>query len=112
MMEDSAMNCPKYVSCCGTTAGTAVLLVLLAGCYKPEQPKTSANISDTTITAQVKAAIVREPLLKTNDIAVETRDGTVQLRGAVHSTNDVVRAADIAQSIDGVKAVRNDVQVR
>jgi osmotically-inducible protein OsmY len=44
-------------------------------------------------------------------VRVETVNGTVTLRGKVDSDGTKAAAASLAQAIDGVKSVRNDLQV-
>src|SRR5215471_13722371 len=46
----------------------------------------SAAAGDTAITAKVKAALIAEPGLKSMDINVETKDGTVTLSGNVDNS--------------------------
>jgi hyperosmotically inducible protein len=60
---------------------------------------------DTMITTKVKAALLAEPGLKSQQIDVATKDATVTLSGSVDS--DIVRdrAKQIALSTEGVKNV-------
>ena len=101
----------------------AGLLAAVMGCSKnnPDAPVGSntpgastalASAGDAVITAKVKAALVKEPALKSTDIKVETNNGAVQLTGSVKSQADVDHAAEVAKQVEGVKAVKNDLQVK
>ena len=60
---------------------------------------------DTLITTKVKAALLAEPGLKSQEINVATKDATVTLSGSVDSDIARDRAKQIAQSTEGVKNV-------
>ena len=70
------------------------------------------KVDDATITAGVKAAMVREPTLKVFEIDVETVKGVVQLSGFVSSADSVAAAASVARTVKGVKSVRNDLRLK
>lgn len=69
-------------------------------------------VDSTAITAQVKAAFLKDPSLKSAEINVETFKNVVQLSGFVGSQAEVVNAAALAGSIAGVKSVRNDIRIK
>ena len=69
-------------------------------------------IDDSAITTKVKAAIVAEPTLSAADIKVNTIDGVVTLSGAIDAPDKADRAKQLAQTIDGVKAVNNELIVK
>lgn len=69
-------------------------------------------MDDAVITTKVKAAIVKEPNLKATEINVETFKGTVQLSGFVNTREAVSRAGAVASGVEGVKSVKNDIQVK
>jgi hyperosmotically inducible protein len=64
------------------------------------------------ITARVKAAILDDPALKVAVINGETFKGVVQLSGFVSSQAAVNRAVEVARSVKGVTAVRNDMRIK
>ena len=70
------------------------------------------TVDDATITAGVKAAIVRDPALTVTEIGVETEQGVVQLSGFVSSADSVAAAASVARTVKGVKSVRNDLRLK
>lgn len=68
-------------------------------------------ITDAGITAQVKAAILAYPGLKSLEINVDTTNGVVKLTGTVDSPIDRQRSAEIAAAVAGVKSVSNQLTV-
>jgi len=71
---------------------------------------TKRAIKDTTITAEVKAALEKDKL-PASEIHVHTKAGVVTLKGNVPSPDMAARAAQIAQQKDGVKSVDNQLMV-
>jgi hyperosmotically inducible protein len=69
-------------------------------------------VDDAMITAKVKAALIGDSRTKAHQIEVTTNQGVVQLGGFVDSANAKATATDIARSIEGVKSVSNDLQLR
>ncbi len=74
--------------------------------------KTDAAIDDMALAARVKAEIGKDSALKTSDISVDSRDGTVVLSGIVERSEDVIRAVRIARDVDNVKSVESKLVVR
>jgi len=68
-------------------------------------------LEDSWVTAKTKIALAADGRVKGSQVSVETRKGVVKLRGKVD--NDQARDASttIAKSIEGVKLVKNDLQV-
>ena len=99
----------------GITTALAVMLALgqVAGCATSGGGGPVAQyVDDATITAGVKAAILREPTLKVFEIDVETEQGVVQLSGFVSSADSVAAAASVARTVKGVKSVKNDLRLK
>jgi osmotically-inducible protein OsmY len=69
-------------------------------------------MDDTTLTAKVKTAILKEPELKSAEINVESFKGRVQLSGFVSSKASIDRAVAVAQGVSGVSSVANDMRVK
>lgn len=96
----------------------AILLTLtaftgLVGCASsPTQESTGQYVDDTALTTRVKAAIFKDPSLKSAEINVETFKGAVQLSGFVNSQADIDRAAALAASVSGVRSVKNDMRLK
>lgn len=89
------------------------LLASVLGCpATPQKESTGEYVDDSYITTKVKAAILREPSLKSSEINVETFKGVVQLSGFVNSRSDINRAVEVARSVKGVKSVKNDMRIK
>ncbi|MGE5336755.1 MAG: BON domain-containing protein [Gemmatimonadota bacterium] len=69
------------------------------------------KVKDAAITASVSAELVRDPALSALKIDVDTNDGRVSLHGVAPSTDARERATQIAQRVDGVVSVDNQLQV-
>jgi hyperosmotically inducible periplasmic protein len=69
-------------------------------------------VDDSVITAKVKAALMKEPKLKSLDVSVETYRGQVLLSGFVDSTSQRAKAMHVAASIEGVHGVKDGMAVR
>jgi len=69
-------------------------------------------IDDTALTARVKAALVANPATQARSIQVDTREGVVQLHGFVNTQAEANTAVQEARAIQGVKSVRNDLQIQ
>ena len=68
-------------------------------------------MSDSWITSKTKIAVFADDRVKGTQVHVETKDGTVMLRGKVDSNEAKTAAAEITQGIEGVKSVKNELQV-
>jgi osmotically-inducible protein OsmY len=85
--------------------------LFMAGCAAtPTRESTGEFIDDSVITARIKTAIHKDPVLKSAEINVETFKSVVQLSGFVGSSADKDRAAEVARGIPGVKSVINDIK--
>jgi hyperosmotically inducible protein len=69
-------------------------------------------IDDATVTAKVKAELIRDDQVRGRDVKVTTEHGTVQLSGFVDTDAQRARAAEIAATIEGVKSVQNLITVK
>ena len=76
---------------------------------KTEQAKT--GVSDSWITSKTKIALFADDRVKGRQVHVETKDGVVMLRGKVDSAEAKSAALEIAKGIEGVKNVKNELQV-
>lgn len=73
---------------------------------------TGEYVDDASITTKVKAAFVRDPLVKALDVGVDTFKGVVQLNGFVDTEEQKSRAEQIAAGVAGVSSVKNNVTVK
>lgn len=76
------------------------------------QPSTGQYIDDSSITVKVKAAFVKDPLIKAFDVSVETFKGVVQLSGFVNTAAEKEQAGKVAATINGVTEVKNNIVVK
>lgn len=56
--------------------------------------------------------ILNEPSLKVTQINVETYKSVVQLSGFVDNAASQAKAVEVAKSVKGVSAVKNDMRLR
>jgi osmotically-inducible protein OsmY len=91
---------------------TAILMATLGCASTRTHEGTGQYVDDSVITTKVKAAILGEPGLKVSEINVETFKGVVQLSGFVNSRDDIKSAVRVATAVDGVKSVKNDMQLK
>jgi osmotically-inducible protein OsmY len=70
-----------------------------------------AEVTDSWLTAKTKIALYSDERVKGRQISVETVQRTVRLRGKVDSDEARTAAASIAEGIEHVKAVKNDLEV-
>jgi hyperosmotically inducible periplasmic protein len=73
---------------------------------------TGQAYDDSMLTASVKTKLMQDSETKAHQINVGTQQGVVQLTGFVDSTAMKTKAGEIARSVDGVKSVRNDLEIR
>jgi len=101
----------KIVFCATLLLGSAGV-AFTAGCSSTaEHRSTGAYIDDTSITAKVKGAFVKDDVVKAMDVKVDTYNGTVQLSGFVENADQKMRAEQIARGIAGVREVTNNIQL-
>src|SRR5258708_7480559 len=72
---------------------------------------TERAVKDTTITAEVKTALKRDPQVGSAEIHVKTAGGIVTLKGKVPSPDMAAHAAQVAEQSNGVKSVDNQLMV-
>lgn len=91
----------------------AALLLALAGCAGSRtQESTGEYIDDSVITTKVKSAFASDQTVDAINIQVTTFKGTVQLSGFAKSRQEINRAVELARGVEGVKAVKNSIQLR
>ena len=69
-------------------------------------------IDDSVITAKVKAALLKDPVVSGFAVSVETYKGVVLLSGFVQNDNQARRAAEIASGVQGVVTVKNALSIK
>ena len=105
--------------------GLIVLLLVAYGCtpvvvggaatgaYKAGTDERTVGrlIDDSTITTKVNMAFIDDPMIATSKIDVDTIEGNVMLTGVVGTRVEVERAIEVAQGVEGVVKVIDNLQV-
>jgi osmotically-inducible protein OsmY len=98
------------------TAGLALGGAAFLGCASSQPARTSETageyVDDTVVTTRVKTAFLNEPALKSFQINVKTYKDVVQLSGFVDSAESARLAGKVAEGVEGVRSVRNDLIVK
>jgi hyperosmotically inducible protein len=102
-------------------AGLVAVAPLMAGAQDKmdkavDKTKSAAEdakvaVTDSWVTSKTKIALFSDDRVKGSQVKVETIDGVVHLRGKVDSAEAKAAATSVAQGIEGVKSVKNDLQV-
>jgi hyperosmotically inducible periplasmic protein len=71
----------------------------------------TADTPDAWLTAKTKVSLMTTEGVSTRDLNVDTVKGVVTLHGKVPSEAEKAKAGDLARRIDGVKEVKNLLQV-
>jgi hyperosmotically inducible periplasmic protein len=79
---------------------------------QPSDRSAGAVVDDSVITARVKTALIGDKRTKAFQIEVNTNRGVVQLAGFVDDAKAKYAASEVAESVSGVKGVRNDLEVK
>ena len=103
------MNTRYVLTLCTALLIGGALITGTANALSKAEEKTPIN--DSWITAKSKIALFADSRVKGSDINVETNQGTVMIRGKVDSDAAKQAAEGITKGIDGVKAVKNELQV-
>jgi len=74
--------------------------------------KVGSKARDVAITTGVNAELARDPTLSAMKINVDTESGRVALRGTAPDAAAKERAATLAQKVDGVVRVDNQLDIR
>lgn len=69
------------------------------------------NVSDSWITSKAKIALFADSRVPGTSVNVETQKGTLYLRGKVDTDAAKQAAEEVAKGVDGVKSVKNELQV-
>jgi osmotically-inducible protein OsmY len=69
------------------------------------------TVSDSWITAKTKIALMADSRVPGTSVNVETQKGMVYLRGKVDTAAAKSAAEEVTRGIEGVQAVRNELQV-
>jgi len=95
-----------------TLIGSVLAVQLVACTPMPTQQPIAEAIDDGVVTAKIKARLVEDPVTKAHQIKVDTFRGTVELSGFVETDQARTRALELAKDVDGVKRVRDAMDIR
>jgi osmotically-inducible protein OsmY len=92
----------------------ALAVVTLTGCQTGSSGDRTAGraLDDKHITMNVEEKLREEPVYKFSDVDVKTFAGVVQLSGFVSSEEQKRRAGDLAQRVEGVSRVVNNITLK
>ncbi|SFN19141.1 hyperosmotically inducible protein [Izhakiella capsodis] len=74
--------------------------------------KVDGYMSDSSITAKVKAALLNDSTIKSSDISVNTHQGVVTLEGIVPSQDLAGKTVMVAKGVTGVRSVSDKLRVQ
>lgn len=87
--------------------------VLASGCNVFRGQSTAGQyVDDVTITTRVKAKLLDSHKVDGLDVNVDSMNGKVTLTGWGSSAAEIKTATDLARSVDGVKSVDNQLQLK
>ena len=86
-------------------------LVLLAPALGACGATVSGTVDDATVTQRIKVAFLNDPLIRPQNIDVQTFKGSVTLSGRVASKQEEEKAIALARTIRGVKDVKSTLSV-
>lgn len=94
--------------------GDGVLAISEFSAFKSQaqQSRIESYLDDSTVTAKIKAELVKDAGMKGLDISVETYKGQVILSGFVENKEQSQRAMRIASGIRGVQSIKNGLIVK
>ncbi|HET7874174.1 MAG TPA: BON domain-containing protein, partial [Methylomirabilota bacterium] len=96
---------------CAAPAAAADKLEKAEDKAKSATQEMKTAVSDTWLTAKTKIALFGDERVKGTQVSVETIKGVIHLRGKVDSELAKGAADEVAKNIEGVKGVKNDLQV-
>jgi hyperosmotically inducible protein len=108
-VKETIMNTRSVLTLCTALVVGGAFLTGSAHALGQADEKTPIN--DSWLTSKIKIALFADARVKGREINVETTQGLVMIRGKVDTDAAKQAAEGIAKGIDGVKTVKNDLQV-
>jgi hyperosmotically inducible periplasmic protein len=108
-LKEKIMNTRYVLTLC--TALVVGGALLTASAHALDKADVTTPMNDTWLTAKTKIALAADTRVKGRQIDVETTNNVVMLRGKVDSDAAKQAAEDITKMLDGVKTVKNDLEV-
>jgi len=100
-----------FIAAAPLTAGAADTADKAKEKVQTTTQETKTMVTDSWVTSKVKISLFADERVKGTQVSVDTTKGVVHLRGKVDSAEAKSAASDIAQRVEGVKSVKNDLQV-
>jgi hyperosmotically inducible protein len=108
-LKEKIMNTRYVLTLC--TALVVGGALLTGSAHALDKADVTTPMNDTWLTAKTKIALAADARVKGRQIDVETTNNVVMLRGKVDSDAAKQAAEDITKMLDGVKTVKNDLEV-
>ncbi|MDR0934525.1 MAG: BON domain-containing protein [Burkholderiaceae bacterium] len=103
------MHIPGYVR----RVFLILIVTALTACAAGQKHGTVGQyVEDSLVTTNVKAAVFKERTLSAAEISVETYNGIVQLSGFVSQPEQIAKATQVAQQVEGVREVKNNLMLK
>jgi len=109
MPEEEIMKTRFLITLC--TAMVVGATLIAAPVIAADMANDKALINDSFLTAKTKIALAADTRVHGRQVKVETQKGLVFIRGKVDSDEAKKAAEEIARGIEGVKDVKNELQV-
>ncbi len=103
----------KYGKQFGMALALIALMAAGSACSGDRYNKSTGEVvDDAAITTKVKSALLADKEVSGLAVKVKTYRGSVQLSGFVKSEAEKMKAAEVAQRVEGVQTVNNDIIVK
>ncbi len=83
-----------------------------AACQATTGKTASQTMNDASVTAAVQSKLTTDRVANFTRVDVDTEQGIVLLSGVVQTSAQRARAEDLAKQVNGVKRVRNNLQIQ
>jgi hyperosmotically inducible protein len=100
-----------FIAATPLTAGAADTVDKTKDKTQTTTQEAKTMVSDSWITSKTKISLFADERVKGTQVSVDTAKGVVHLRGKVDSAEAKSAAGSITQGVEGVKSVKNDLQV-
>ena len=87
-------------------------LAFLYGCQTTPGQTAPPELTDSAVTSNVKAKLAEDRLGSLAQVKVDTVKNIVYLTGIVPTSEDRMRAEQVARNVDGVRKVVNNLEIK
>ena len=81
------------------------------GQARADAKKGDGKSPDPVITSKIKTGFIKDKIVRSRNYNVDTKDGVVTVKGKARTQAELDRALEIAKKTEGVKDVKNEVQL-